>query len=155
MAATPSTGMPNANMYNPPRPPEVYTLLDPVNDAIPEEVRHLFSRDENGRVLFFTAPPLDRANNGVAPDSARLGHSAKYLAGRKDWLAERERKRKERDEQSTNPKKRTSSQDGKESELLSSEATNAMRAWFHDFDRNTEAWKKTAGVEGWREPVQG
>ncbi|VUC34553.1 unnamed protein product [Clonostachys rosea] len=159
MAQPPNNVMPNANMYNPPRPPEVYTLLDPVNDALPVELRKQFLHDGNGRVLFFTAPPLDRPSNGLSPESAKLGHSARYLAGRKDWLAERERKRKERDENNTEANKRLSlEEDDSRSpadESLSSQATSAIEKWFQDFDRNTQVWEKTTGLDGWRQPIQG
>lgn len=158
MAQAPNNVMPSANMYNPPRPPEVYTLLDPVNDALPVEVRKQFLHDNNGRVLFFTAPPLDRPSKGLSPESAKLDHSARYLAGRKEWLAEREKKRKERDEKDTEANKRLSLEDGSRSppeESVSSQATSAMEKWFQDFDRNTQVWEKSTGLDGWRQPIQG
>lgn len=87
-----------ANMYNPPRPNEVYTLRDEVDMQIPSEVREQYQTDEKGRILFFTAPPLNRPHPGIAEEGANLGHSVRYLANLRDVRAERERKRKERDE---------------------------------------------------------
>jgi chromatin structure-remodeling complex subunit RSC1/2 len=85
-----------SNMYNPPRPPEVYTLPDSVNEALDGSIRFQFRRDNSGRVLFFTAPPLERPSRRVASESAALEHSARYLSGRDEWRAEREKKRKQR-----------------------------------------------------------
>ncbi|ROW07432.1 hypothetical protein VMCG_03730 [Cytospora schulzeri] len=88
----------NANMYNPPRPVEVYHLHDDIDAAIPAEVREQYQTDDKGHVLFFTAPPLNRPHHGVAEEHATLGHSVRYLSDIHKHRAERERKRKERDE---------------------------------------------------------
>lgn len=88
----------NANMYNPPRPVEVYHLRDDIDAAIPAEVREQYQTDDKGHVLFFTAPPLNRPHHGVAEEHATLGHSVRYLSEIHKHRAERERKRKERDE---------------------------------------------------------
>ena len=145
------------NVYNPPRPPEVYTLPDNVNEVLPPEIRENFQQDAVGRVLFFTAPPLDRSHKGMAPPSADLGHSIKYLAGRQQWLAERERKRKERDEEVTAAKSakrklgdEVRSQDA--AHMLVPQAIGAMDKWFQRFDQDTEQWIQTAGLAGWRRP---
>jgi chromatin structure-remodeling complex subunit RSC1/2 len=98
IATIPHANAHTANIYNVPRAPEVYTLAENLDAAIPAEVREQFQRDENGRVLFFTAPPLNRANNGVAEQYAGLGHSVSHLASNKQLREERARKRKERDE---------------------------------------------------------
>lgn len=65
---------------NPSRPVEVYHLSDTANASIPEDIREQFQRDEQGRVLFFTAPPLD-----VLPPTkpgGAIGHTARYLAAK-------------------------------------------------------------------------
>jgi len=103
MTATPNAApMPHAgsgaNVYNPPRAPEVYTIAPNVNDAIPAEARELYDRDEHGRILFFTAPPVPRSGNGLAPEYAGLGHSTRHLSEFKQHAAERRRQRAERDE---------------------------------------------------------
>ena len=104
MAPTPAAAtMPHpgsgTNVYNPPRAPEVYTLPDNMDAAIPPEVRSRFHRDGYGRVLFFTAPSVQRLpENGVAAEYAGLGHSVRYLNGLEAFREERRRKRKERDE---------------------------------------------------------
>jgi len=72
------TGIPPGAGYNPPRAVEVYHLSDTANLSIPEDIREQFQRDEPGRVLFFTTPPLDT----LPPykKGAAIGHSAKYMA---------------------------------------------------------------------------
>lgn len=74
--------------------------MDPATEAqIPAEIRSQFQRDDQGRVLWFTAASRDRsANKGLAPEYANLGHSVSHLANISDIREERRRKRKERDE---------------------------------------------------------
>lgn len=153
---TPGSSMPPGNMYNPPRPPEVYTLPDNLNDVFPEEVRKSFQHDNYGRILFFTAPPLDRVYKGVSKDSAGLGHSIKYLAGKKQWLADREKKRKDRDENAAlEAQKRieleaAAAKEAKEEVVA--QASSAMSKWLEDLEKDTHRWKKDAGLDGWAEP---
>lgn len=56
-------------------------MNDAANAAIPADIREQFQRDEQGRILFFTAPPVDvkalRTEKGEG-----LGHSVEYLAGK-------------------------------------------------------------------------
>jgi chromatin structure-remodeling complex subunit RSC1/2 len=89
-----------SNQYNVPRTHEVYRLMDPqVEASIPEGVREQFHRDDEGRLLWFSAAGRDRsALRGVAPEYAGLGHSVSHLANIGDVREERRRKRKERDE---------------------------------------------------------
>lgn len=100
MAPTQSNGaLPhaNANAYIPPRQVEVYTLRD-LDAQIPHEIREQYQTDDEGHILFFTAPPLNRPHPGIADSHATLGHSVGYLSGLAEHRAERERKRKVRDE---------------------------------------------------------
>ncbi|PQE20656.1 rsc complex subunit protein [Rutstroemia sp. NJR-2017a BBW] len=82
------------NAYNPPRQVEVYTLPDAANAAIPADIRSQFHTDEYGRIIFYTAPPLDL--NPIPEDKQHLGHSLKYLAERVRRKEELEKKRKAR-----------------------------------------------------------
>ncbi|GJC99853.1 chromatin structure-remodeling complex protein RSC2 [Colletotrichum higginsianum] len=89
MASTPNAVQPH-NAYNLPRPPEVFTLPDAINDQIPEEVRSRYNRDEHGRIFFFTTPPVARPEHGLAPENANSGHSLAYLAkSNPEWLSDR------------------------------------------------------------------
>ncbi|KAK5993136.1 Chromatin structure-remodeling complex subunit RSC1 [Cladobotryum mycophilum] len=139
-------------------PPEVYTLPENINDALPAEVRQSFQRDTTGKVLFFTTPPLDRPTHGLSPASAGLGHSIKYLAGREAWLAEREKKRKERGDTAKNSSGEADNGDetshGLPADAVASKAVQAVEEWTQHLDEETERWEKDAGLEGWRNSVK-
>lgn len=80
-------------VYNPnaPRPVEVFHLSDAANAAIPEDIRTQFHCDDQGRVLFFSAPPVDF----IPPSTQNLRHSLKYLAAKETHQVKvEERKRK-------------------------------------------------------------
>ena len=62
------------------RPDEVFRLPENANMAIPADVRNQFQQDDQGHVLFFTAPPLDTLPP-TKPGSA-VGHTARYLAAK-------------------------------------------------------------------------
>jgi chromatin structure-remodeling complex subunit RSC1/2 len=144
MAPTHGNVMGPGNAYHTPRPVEVYTLSEAVDDTIPTEIRQQFHTDDAGRVLFFTSPPLDRPHKGVSHESHGLGHSVHYLAGRKEWLAERERKRKERDESNAKDareqatKQKQKEADDEEETVLA--ASTAMATWLKAYDQETNRW---------------
>ena len=77
--------------YKAPPPVEAYILNDHANASIPADIRAQFQTDEKGRVLFFTAPPLN-VSQPLTKDGRALGHSAAYLAAR----ARREKARAEK-----------------------------------------------------------
>jgi chromatin structure-remodeling complex subunit RSC1/2 len=92
-AARMQQGPPNTYNPNAPRPIEAYRLSDHLNNSIPPEIRSQFPCDDQGRVLFFTNPPLD-----VVQPAEVLGHSVQYLAAReqrKHEVVEYKRKRAE------------------------------------------------------------
>lgn len=74
------------------RQPEVYTLSDSANASIPKEIRDQYPQDEEGRVLFFTTPPVDHrplaTGRSAREKNKPLMHSEAYLAAK----AEREKK---------------------------------------------------------------
>jgi chromatin structure-remodeling complex subunit RSC1/2 len=86
------TGISTVNTYNPPRPIEVYHLSDAANHSIPEDIREKFHRDEHGRILFFTAPPLDPLPPVKVGDA--VGHSVRYLAQKQNRVEAMKLKRK-------------------------------------------------------------
>ena len=86
---------PNTANYRDPPPIEVYTLPDAANLSIPAEIRGQYQRDEFGRVLFFTTPPV--ASNGTFGEAT--GHSVRYLAAKARRAEEISKKRQERDVQ--------------------------------------------------------
>lgn len=70
---------PSTSSYKEPHPTEVWTLPDAANAGIPPEIRAQFQRDEAGRVLFFTAPPIQVGDTTEGGNKA-LGHSIRYSA---------------------------------------------------------------------------
>lgn len=156
MAATPNTtAMPHANAganaYNPPRPVETYTLPEAMDAAIPSEVRDRFQRDEQGRILFFTAPPLNRAHNGVASESADLGHSVRYSKDIAAHREERQRKRQERDEAVAAESRKKAALESKEREeteaMLWRAAGGALGELVQQIDAGTRLVQDSLG--GW------
>lgn len=97
-------GVPAPQSYKPAQAIEVYRLDDHTNATIPPHVRDQFQQDDQGHILFFTAPPLDalppsssKNTDIAAADStpALLAHDVRYLAAkRKRDALLRERKRK-------------------------------------------------------------
>lgn len=148
MASTQSNGaLPhaNANAYIPPRQVEVYTLRD-LDAQIPPEVREQYQTDDDGRVLFFTAPPLNRPHPGVADSHATLGHSVGYLSGLAEHRAERERKRKERDEALALDREEQAARDKaireKREKDLGAAAGNMLGDWILGLQRDNEVLKQ-------------
>ncbi|KAI0165059.1 hypothetical protein GGR52DRAFT_585020 [Hypoxylon sp. FL1284] len=152
MPAAPSPGAhAQANAYNPPRPVEVYHLDDAMNAKVPPEVRSQFQRDEAGRILFFTQPPLDRPHRGLSAESANLGHSVRYLADRARETEDRRAKRKARDElRQAEEKKR---QDGekeaaqRDQEQLIDLAGDMFKGWIDSLKNETQ--KSESAYDGW------
>ena len=114
---------PATSSYRDPPPIEVYTLPDAANASIPPEIREQFDRDEQGRVLFFTAPPVQ-----VADDlDQKLGHSVKYLAAKSRRAEETARKRKAHElakAESQQAKKKAKLEEAKSLQIKASELRN-------------------------------
>ncbi|KAK8076198.1 hypothetical protein PG994_003470 [Apiospora phragmitis] len=147
---TPS-GLGQANAYNPPRPVEVYRLDDSLNEHIPAEIRDQFQRDEAGRVLFFTQPPLERAHRGVSHESAGLGHSVRYLADRARGIEDRRAKRKARDELRKEDERKKAETAAEQKKLEMQEqidiAADVLNKWIGTMNKENEALKQQ--YDGW------
>lgn len=71
-------------------------MPDAANNSIPAEIRSRFQQDEQGHVLFFTAPPVHLAQDDDGEKStSKLGHSIKYLAEKSRRAEQIALKRKE------------------------------------------------------------
>ena len=85
---------PTASLHE--RHHETYVLSDAANAAIPKDIRDRFPQDDEGRVLFFTKPPLDTrrmvTGRSEREKSQPLAHTKEYL----DAKAERDKLIKER-----------------------------------------------------------
>lgn len=89
-------------MAPPTRESDVFVLPDIANDSIPKSIRDQFPQDSEGRVLFFTKPPLvseqaiyDRYSG---EKKKSLAHSEAYLAAkaaRNELIAARKRANEE------------------------------------------------------------
>jgi chromatin structure-remodeling complex subunit RSC1/2 len=117
--------------YKAPQPVEVFVLNDHANLSIPQEIREQFQRDEKGRVLFFTAPPLN-VDQPLTSDGRALGHSASYLAAKAKKDATKAKKRKaeeagatERDEAT---KKAKTDEEEQSRRAISELSTKALKA---------------------------
>ncbi|KAI7711978.1 hypothetical protein KC322_g3927, partial [Hortaea werneckii] len=97
---------PTTASYRDPPPIEVYVLPDHANFSIPNEIREQYQRDEQGRVLFFAAPPVTSAGDHYQPSDAPnttsssavgKGHSIRYLAEKARRKEDLAKKRTERD----------------------------------------------------------
>lgn len=97
--------------YKAPQPVEVWHLSDAANATIPPDLREQFERDEYGRVLFFTVPPVDTSRDWGAP---QIAHSARYLAAklkREETTAGKRKADEQPHAQKTGSEKRGKSQD--------------------------------------------
>jgi len=77
-------------------------LNDAANASIPPDIRHQFRCDAAGRILFFTAPPVEFAEHveksDVPGELPLLGHSIEYTASKIRRKAELEERKKRRAE---------------------------------------------------------
>ena len=71
-------------------------MSESANNMIPAEIRAQFPQDEQGRVLFFTTPPVNTTHivegRSTAEKGGQLSHSLKYLAKKADHERELVRK---------------------------------------------------------------
>lgn len=129
--------VPAPTVYNPnaPRQIEVFQLSDAANAAIPEDIREQFHCDDQGHVLFFSAPPLD-----IIPSTRqKLGHSLKYLAAkeeRRKKVEDRKRKTTEQGEERKESAKRARADEeaslATKVETLTNEAIETMTSHITD-----------------------
>ena len=80
------------------RAPEAYVLSDTANESIPKDIRDQFPQDDQGRVLFFTRPPIDtrhivsgRKTTGKDQPLVHTDHYLEVKEARTRALAEQRR----------------------------------------------------------------
>ncbi|KAH8661427.1 hypothetical protein BGZ60DRAFT_380901 [Tricladium varicosporioides] len=143
----------HSNAYNPPRPVEVYTLSEQANLSIPADIRSQFQQDEYGKVIFFTAPPLDI--NPIPEDKQQLGHSLRYLADKARHKEEAEKKRKIREthlEAEAREKMKRMKMDSEDKKRwLLEQKMAAMEEWRKNMERGTDEIYKDLHGENWKE----
>jgi len=80
------------------RAAEVFVLSDSANASIPKHIRDRFPQDDQGRVLFFTKPPVPVDTGVRGKNGEPLAHTEKYLAAKAERdriIATRKRAREE------------------------------------------------------------
>lgn len=138
VAATTASHSSHSNVYNPPRAVEVYTLPEVANASIPHDIRDQFHCDAYGKIVFYTAPPIDTTTEQMQA----FNHSLRYLADkarRKDSIA---RKRKQRDTEKeadlhSNPKRLKENSEQKRRNVLDC-SLDAIEAWSKQINTSTD-----------------
>ncbi len=143
----------HGNVYNPPRPIEVYTLADVANSSIPADIRAQFHHDEYGKIIFYTTPPLDI---DPIPEEARtLGHSLRYLADKARNRAADEKKRKAREVEleaaATERLKRIKSNEEGNKNWIVNEKLKAVKKWGEEMEKGTDELYQQLHGENWKE----
>ncbi|KAI4197618.1 MAG: hypothetical protein LQ346_002963 [Caloplaca aetnensis] len=138
------------------RPYEVFRLSEQANAQVPEEVRQLYQQDEQGNVLFFTAPPVD-----VLPptkEGSALGHTARYLAERlRRKIALREKRKAEglpEDFMEPRPKKATPAVDENLAGQIHEMRDQALQLMIDQMQDGTEAIYKGLYGPEWKQGAQ-
>lgn len=115
----------------------MWSLNDAANASIPPDIRHQFRCDEAGRVLFFTAPPVEFAEQdatiNVSEQATLLGHSIAYTANkirRKAELEERKKRMAEQQLERAEKRQRLQEEQAKEFEAKAHVVSQkALKAW--------------------------
>ncbi|KIV82064.1 hypothetical protein PV11_04200 [Exophiala sideris] len=89
------------------RAAEVFVLSEAANATIPKHIRERFPHDDNGRVLFFTKPPIVPENIVRGRDGQLLAHTEKYLAAKAERDKVTATRKRAREESSLLASKRT------------------------------------------------
>ncbi|KAL9594152.1 MAG: hypothetical protein Q9219_007189 [cf. Caloplaca sp. 3 TL-2023] len=134
------------------RPHEIFRLSDQANAQIPEEVRKRYQQDEQGNVLFFTAPPVD-----VLPptkEGSAVAHTARYLAEKLHRkMASREKRRAEglpEDYEEPQAKRATPPLDGNFRGQIKEMRDKALRMLVEEMQEGTEAIYQDLYGEDWQ-----
>lgn len=98
---------------------EAYVLSDSANASIPKEIRDQFPTDDQGRLLFFTQPPLDTQHIVTGSTLEEKAEPLQHSDQHRKALAIRKRKLEERqpEEQNGNDKESTKSKQAKLSDF--------------------------------------
>lgn len=135
-----------------PRPIEVWHLPDSANGSIPEDIRQQFQCDEQGRVLFFTAPPA------ASEPKTQLAHTAKYLAyksKREEMLREKRKRDAVPAVTDVEARKRARSEEVVLQEKIQEEARSKALEVMEDAlaDATVAEYKALYG-EGWKQAME-
>ena len=76
----------------------VFVLPDPVNAGLPEDIRDQYPQDDQGRVLFFTKPPVDTRTILTGRSKGETYKPLVHSAGFQEYKAALKRRIKEKEE---------------------------------------------------------
>lgn len=134
----------------------MYHLSDSANASIPEDIREQFQRDDQGHVLFFTAPPLD-----VLPPTKpgpALGHTARYLAEKlRRKVALKEQRKAEglpENEESLKKKPRHGDADPSLIAQVGEMRDKAIGIWVKQMEQSTEKIYRDLYGDEWEEGMK-
>ncbi|KAI5793832.1 hypothetical protein DFH27DRAFT_602595 [Peziza echinospora] len=129
-----------------PIPPSTFILPDSTTSGIPESIAQQFLRDDEGRILWFSVPPMEATTSvsGITTDSVSGGivgsgstvvgaggpsHSLEYLARRKELLERKRARREEREKLILEEKRRAERVRRKESRAVEEALGKVLRVW--------------------------
>jgi chromatin structure-remodeling complex subunit RSC1/2 len=153
MAQSSTSHSSHPNAYHPPRQSEIYTLAETANSSIPADIRNQFQQDDYGKVLFFTAPPLDV--NPIPEKVQPLGHSLRYLADKARNKEADEKKRKERadrlEQDAAERVKRIKASDEGMKQWIEDQKCKALLNLADHIDKGTDELYKQMHGDDWQE----
>lgn len=143
------------------REQDVFILPDHVNASIPDEIRDQFPQDDQGRMLFFTKPPVDTRSvltgRSDGDKNKPLVHTAKFQEAK----AELQRRRKAKEQevemrdvpagQSVTENEQTRSMQFPFTEKLAPGLVKAVTGWAEKLVGATKAEYRQAYGEDWQE----
>lgn len=115
------------DMHVPPAPPVAFTLPDHIAQQIPETTAERFLRNENGEILWFSVPPVD--NRPAERPFGGLGHTAQYLAHRRELEERREARAREREAQAQEAKRKAEENRKEEQKQVKRLLVTSLSLW--------------------------
>lgn len=132
------------------RMPDVF-YLQAANNAIPEDIRNEFQRDEQGRVLFFTKPPISvqRPENDEPPVQLSTKARAAIIRRRLENEKAKEIVLVDRTKERPSKRRKQMNEEPSHPHHLAT-ALDDWRNWLKQYQRGTnEIWKLNYG-EDWQ-----
>ena len=155
-APTTSHGSHSSN-YNPPRQPEVYTFDEMANSNVPVDIRAQFHHDKGGKIIWYTAPPLDF--DPLPQQKQALGHSLRYLADKaRNKEAERKKRSAHKAEMAADAvenAKRQKVEMAAMKEQNFTHNTNVMQQWCNTVENGTDEIYQQLDGDDWKKIRQG
>jgi len=138
--------------YKAPNAIEVWSLPDQANNSIPPEIRRQFQTDDHGRVLFFTAPPVESRE-----ERDGLKHTARYMAAkakREQMVAEKRKLEEDQRSQKTALAKKAKVDQQTQAQSQAADLSKKAATIWEDemVDNLVQDYKRVFG-DGWRDAL--